>query len=131
MQETVGAKRSEAASEKVGVERPSESQNCICSSQNRSGVASKVREEGKWGHGLVFRIVYTRPGEEKKQGEKQTQTEADGIQIVSAKEGTENEEDDDSGFSLFKKKRSFSSPPKEESLPVASRETQCSIDVST
>ena len=43
---------------------------------------------------------------------------------------TENEmdEDEDSGFSLFKKKRSFSSAPKAESLPVASRETQCPID---
>ena len=42
---------------------------------------------------------------------------------------TENEkdEDEDSGFSLFKK-RSFSSAPKAESLPVASRETQCPID---
>ena len=42
---------------------------------------------------------------------------------------TENEkEDEDSGFSLFKKKRSFSSAPKVESLPVASRETQCLVD---
>ena len=78
---------------------------------------------------MVFRIVYTRPGEEKKQ----TQKGNDGNGKVETKvEMTEMEKekdkDEDSGFSLFKKKRSFSSAPKAESLPVASRETQCPID---
>ena len=48
--------------------------------------------------------------------------------VEKAETENEKDEDEDSGFSLFKKKRSFSSAPKAESLPVASRETQCPID---
>ena len=125
-QEIVGAECSEVTAKTVGVERPCESQNRLCTSQNRSGVASKVREEGKWVYRSFSRIVYTLLGEESKQ----TNTETNDNEKVITKEETENE-DDESGFSLFKKKRSFSSTPKTESLPVASRETQCPIDSST
>lgn len=78
---------------------------------------------------MVFRIVYTRPGEEKKQTQKGNDgNEKMETRVEKAETENEKDEDEDSGFSLFKKKRSFSSAPKAESLPVASRETQCPID---